>query len=341
MRSVFVDKFENIINRIDSVSQSARSSQTQQSTHGEKFAKLLGDLELKENTPNKDSALAAHGLSLNNELTNLNPVEKERLAIELETKKFEVSPQLLHPARLDLSQVLGVKDSPLDVKISSLQEETPKVTESEIVPVPSPVKMISAKRVESPKLPTTVSYETGKIQNMIAKTSEEQGIPAHLGLAVATAESSLNPYAISRDGFHSKGLFQLLDSTAADMMDQFNIEKSSYNPYDPQLNSQLGLAYLKKLHNIFATETTVGKNLTSHPASSAANLEKLAVAAFNAGEGTVVKAQQEAQRRGKDPSNYLSVEPHLPAITRTYVGRVTRYKDEFENLGLNVDQDLG
>ena len=65
------------------------------------------------------------------------------------------------------------------------------------------------------------------------------------------------------------------------------------------------------------------------PVSSAENLEKLAVAAFNAGEGNVARAQARARSFGKDPTEFSSVEPFLPASTRSYVQKVSQLREQF------------
>ena len=71
------------------------------------------------------------------------------------------------------------------------------------------------------------------IQSLAASTS----VPPSLALAVAQAESSLNPSAISPKG--AIGLFQLMPATAASL---------GVDPSDPTQNVQGGLAYLQQLY---------------------------------------------------------------------------------------------
>jgi soluble lytic murein transglycosylase-like protein len=59
-------------------------------------------------------------------------------------------------------------------------------------------------------------------------------------------------------------------------------------------------------------------------------LEKLAVAAFNTGEGNVARAQDRAAASGEDPAAFSSVEPYLPPQTKAYVERVVGYRQDFE-----------
>lgn len=86
------------------------------------------------------------------------------------------------------------------------------------------------------------------------------------------------------------------------------------------------MGYLRRLHNLFSDEKILIGSLRTHPASSAADLEKLAVAAFNAGEGNVARAQAKAKSLGKNPGEYEAIKPHLPSITRAYVERVLNTK---------------
>jgi len=108
-------------------------------------------------------------------------------------------------------------------------------------------------------------------------------------------------------------------------MNKLNVS-DKYQPFNPVQNSYLGIGYLRRLHDVFSKETVLTKNLKSRPANSAEDLEKLAIAAFNAGEGNVARAQAKAQRAGKDPGVFENIMPHLPASTRTYVTRVARLR---------------
>jgi soluble lytic murein transglycosylase-like protein len=119
---------------------------------------------------------------------------------------------------------------------------------------------------------------------------------------------------------------QLLDSTASDQIGN----PSEYKPYDPKQNIDLGMKFLRELHNIFSKETTLENGITTIPAANSASLEKLAVAAFNAGQGRVASAQQRAQRDGKNPAEFADVETYLPQSTQEYVRRVMNKRDDFE-----------
>ena len=147
-------------------------------------------------------------------------------------------------------------------------------------------------------------------------------------MAVVARESSFNPKAVSSDGHASKGLFQLLDRTGRDLLNRLGLE-SEYKPFDPEQNVYLGVGYLRHLHDIFSKETELPNRTTTVVAANTSSLEKLAVAAFNAGEGRVASAQQRALQAGKDPSQYDHIEDYLPESTQQYVSRVLEAKAQF------------
>ena len=167
------------------------------------------------------------------------------------------------------------------------------------------------------------------VRKIIAKAGLVHGIDPSLGMAVAQAESSLRTNVVSRDGHGSKGLFQLLDSTGHAMKRRVGLNEP-YNPFDASQNTFLGVGYLRRLHDIFSVETNLGFNMKTIPVSSADELENFAVAAFNAGEGNVARAQARAQADGLDPTKYDAIKPYLPASTRQYVARVAQLRDGFD-----------
>jgi len=108
--------------------------------------------------------------------------------------------------------------------------------------------------------------------------------------AVISAESAYNPWAVSNKG--AMGMMQLMPGTA----DRFGVG----NPYDPIANMQGGARYLRWLLDQF-------------------NDTRLAVAAYNAGEGAV-------QRYGNQIPPYRE--------TQNYVVKVLDYYQQYRTGGL-------
>ena len=195
---------------------------------------------------------------------------------------------------------------------------------SESVKAPT---LLEARRIkDSPSSNADRSAHTEEVQAMIEDAGARFGIDPALSMAVVSRESGFNPRAVSRDGHASKGLFQLLDTTGRDLLDRSEM-KARYEPFKPDLNVELGVSYLRYLHDIFSRNTDLPGNLQTSAAANSTSLEKLAVAAFNAGEGRVASAQERVRRAGGDPTLYDSVEAYLPDSTRDYVQSVITERD--------------
>jgi soluble lytic murein transglycosylase-like protein len=106
----------------------------------------------------------------------------------------------------------------------------------------------------------TLAQKRARYAPHIQAASEKSGVSAALIEAVITAESAFNPLAISRTG--AVGLMQLMPATAA----RFGVTDRT----DPAQNIMGGAKYLFFLLNKFDSP-------------------KLAIAAYNAGEGNVMK----------------------------------------------------
>jgi soluble lytic murein transglycosylase-like protein len=126
--------------------------------------------------------------------------------------------------------------------------------------------------------PVSTSSEAPSYDDIIDRVSATHGVPANLVHAVIQVESGYDERAVSRTG--AIGLMQLMPETAR----QFNVD----DPYDPRQNIEGGVRYLKTLLDRFPL--------------------KLALAAYNAGEGAV--------RR------FRGIPPY--AETRGYVARILK-----------------
>ncbi len=105
-------------------------------------------------------------------------------------------------------------------------------------------------------------------------------------------ESALNPTAVSRSG--AGGLWQFMPATGRG----YGLEVNSFvdQRYDPYLATEAACKYLSKLFAIYGDWS-------------------LALAAYNAGQGTVSKAI----RRAGGQKDYWSIRPFLPKETQNYV----------------------
>jgi len=238
------------------------------------------------------------------------------LRARLSISQPELRAPLSLPAELE-TPVWGDKNT-----VQGVVNETPQSVKRPTI--------VGARRISHSMLdasqPRSSRIET--IKPVVHETGQRYGIDPALGMAVISAESDFKADAVSRDGHYSKGLFQLLDSTGQERLQLLGL-KQDYNPFDPELNIELGINYLSHLHGIFSSPTPLNNNFTTHQAANSASLEKLAVAAFNAGQGRVASAQARAEQAGLDPAEYDQVEGFLPDITKGYVRKVMAARGTF------------
>ncbi len=130
--------------------------------------------------------------------------------------------------------------------------------------------------------------EINKYDHLIFRASRKYNVDAALVKAVIKAESNFNHQAVSPKG--ARGLMQLMPTTATSLQVQ--------NSFHPENNIEGGVRYLRYLLNLFK-----------------GNLS-LALAAYNAGEGAVVR-------------HHYNIPPYRE--TQTYVRRVLHYLSQYRN----------
>ena len=159
----------------------------------------------------------------------------------------------------------------------------------------------------------------------IENASRSAAVDPRLAVAVAVAESSLDPSAKSSDGL-STGTFQVPEATEAEI--RRKLASGRLDRPAGHDDVALGVAYLRYLDESFYQPTALGRGLETQPVLDSSERRRFATAAFNAGEGRVASAQRRAREGGGDPTRYADVRPYLPSITRSYVDRVMRYSGD-------------
>jgi len=348
MTSIFNSYYGQNLLRLNS---SLKGESSEKKTHSgnsakaENFAKVLADLE----NPRQPSRISAQGEPTNDTpppLTNFTLEELQENTREESTSKKDSlkaissnrGPTELQgasyfnvnfPASTAKPQISEIIASPVPAPSAPAAPKLVEITREDFVK-PSTPKLASVERIGVPEEKQEVVLSHREAMKDIIKTAGKfYGIDPNLSMAVAQVESAFEPEAVSKDGHASKGIFQLLDTTGRHMMDHTGVENEDYDPFDPAQNAYLGVGYLRRLHDIFSAETHLGGNMKTVPARSAEQLEKLAVAAFNTGEGNVARAQARARSSGKDPADFSSIEPYLPASTRRYVQKVSQLRQAF------------
>ena len=149
----------------------------------------------------------------------------------------------------------------------------------------------------------TVIFPT-KYSEIVEKAAKEYNVDPYLIYSVIKKESNFKKHAISHS--NAKGLMQIMDSTADDVVRNINtIPNKEYNIYDEYNNIYIGTKYLSELITIYEGNMY------------------LAITAYNAGMGNVNKWIKE------DLSYYDNMSKVLEIIkfqeTKEYVIDVFRY----------------
>ncbi len=175
-------------------------------------------------------------------------------------------------------------------------------------------------RAEQPAAPAKQALAAA-----IRRAADSAGVEPALSVAVARAESNLDPKAQSSDGL-SVGSFQVTHYTKAEMKRKIAAGTVERPPGTDDV--ALGVGYLRYLHDLFGRNARLARGLETVPIEDAGERRLFAVAAYNAGEGRVAQAQAKAVARGQDPTVFANVRPLLPPITQGYVQRVVGYARE-------------
>lgn len=154
--------------------------------------------------------------------------------------------------------------------------------------IPAAQLLASSRLAFSPHPEALSAGRSSDYDGYIQEASARHGVKPNLVKAVIHAESSFNPYAVSKAG--AKGLMQLMDSTGQGL--------GVSNPFDPKQNIQGGTWFLSNLINKYNGNV------------------KTALAAYNAGPGRVssLGITNDAQLEAKFSQ--------LPRETQAYVKKV-------------------
>ncbi|WP_394558824.1 LysM peptidoglycan-binding domain-containing protein [Aquipseudomonas alcaligenes] len=150
--------------------------------------------------------------------------------------------------------------------------------------------------VSNPSFLESASDRGSLYIHYVVERLEERNMPMELAL-LPVIESAYNPYAYSRS--HAVGLWQFIPSTGR----HFNLRQTNWydGRRDITASTNAALSYLTRLHDMFNGDWL------------------LAMAAYNAGEGTVSRAIERNQKLGL-PTDYWNLP--LPQETQNYVPKL-------------------
>jgi len=150
--------------------------------------------------------------------------------------------------------------------------------------------------MSNPSFLENASERGSPYMHYVVERLEERDMPLELAL-LPVIESSYNPMAVSRA--QAVGLWQFIPSTGT----HFNLRQTNFydGRRDIQASTNAALTYLTRLHDMFNGDWL------------------LALAAYNAGEGTVSRAIERNQKLGL-PTDYWNLP--LPQETQDYVPKL-------------------
>jgi soluble lytic murein transglycosylase-like protein len=122
------------------------------------------------------------------------------------------------------------------------------------------VRVMDVSRAKGPRVPAVPDEAVSRVSGLVEETARNYGVDPLLVKSVIQTESAFRPTALSNKG--AQGLMQLMPATAR----RFGVNDS----FDPKENIEGGVKYLKYLQDLFQDD-------------------RLAIAAYNAGEGAVTK----------------------------------------------------
>lgn len=214
------------------------------------------------------------------------------------------------------------------IEIAFLFDEVlsdPSIAPLPVIPLPVVPNNIWLRIEQGYAMPETVSAYTKKyedfyaerpeyVEKMMERTEkylfyvveevEKRGMPTEIAL-LPMIESAYNPQAYSRS--HAVGMWQFVPLTGK----YFGLEQNWWADHrrDVTASTQAALDYLEKLHGMFGSWD-------------------LALAAYNAGEGTVSRAITHNAKAGL-PTDYASL--NLPPETEQYVPKLQAIKNIITN----------
>ncbi len=142
----------------------------------------------------------------------------------------------------------------------------------------------------------------------IVQELEKRGMPTELAL-LPFIESAYNPHA--RSVAKAEGIWQFIPSTGR----HYDLAQNAFRDErrDILSSTEAALTYLQRLHDMFGDW-------------------QLALASYNWGEGSVMRAIKKAEKAGK-PITFNSISAYMPAETRNYVPKLQAVKNMIAHPG--------
>lgn len=174
------------------------------------------------------------------------------------------------------------------------------------------------------------------LENASRHFDDKDGLTVNTLEAIYGQESSFGKNRKSRGISGAAGDFQLERATAKRM--GLVVGDKNDERFDVDNASAAAAKYLKTQDKIFSNKTPLSEKLSTIPVKYSEERRKFVIAAFNAGEGRIAKAQSLAAADGRNPTLWKDVKKYLASAGATankskeiqeYVENVLKYEAEF------------
>lgn len=179
-------------------------------------------------------------------------------------------------------------------------------------------------------------HKQAALENASRHFDDKDALTVNTLEAIYGQETSFGENRRKRGMAGAAGDFQLERQTARRL--GLTVSEKNDERFDVDNASAASAKYLKMLDRYFIKKTTLSKGTSTIPVENTVERKKIAIAAFNAGEGRIAKAQKLAKENGQDPTKWNDVKSYLEAAGATpkqskeaqeYVDKVLRYEAEF------------
>lgn len=177
------------------------------------------------------------------------------------------------------------------------------------------------------------AYKRTALENASRHFDDKDALTVNTLEAIYGQESSFGKNRRNRGMSGAAGDFQLERKTAKRM--GLSVGEKNDDRFNVDNASAASAKYLKQQDKFFSERTKISENISTTAIGNSTERKKFVIAAFNAGEGRIAKAQKLTKEVGKNPTKWDDVKEYLKPAGATsskskeiqeYVDKVLEYE---------------